>query len=108
MGNLVIKDSTSKTTFEYSNDKMIAQGEYEKGLQGKLKTVKATCFHKNQDGTIGTNFGNFNGIMRADDKVHYSMSEMSREDSTTVWDAIDEMEPEIIGEDEDNKEKTEE
>lgn len=106
MGNLVIKDSTSKTTFEYSNDKMIAQGEYEKGLQGKLKTVKATCFHKNEDGTIGTNFGNFNGIMRSDEKVHYSMSEMSREDSTTVWDAIDEMEPEIIGED--NEEKTEE
>lgn len=106
MGNLVIKDSTSKTTFEYSNDKMIAQGEYEKGLQGKLKTVKATCFHKNEDGTIGTNFGNFHGIMRADNKIHYSMSEMSREDSTTVWDAIDEMEPEIIGED--NEDKTEE
>ena len=106
MGNLVIKDSTSKTTFEYSNDKMIAQCEYEKGLQGKLKTVKATCFHKNQDGTIGTNFGNFNGIMRADDKVHYSMSEMSREDSTTVWDAIDEMELKIIGED--IKDETEE
>lgn len=108
MGNLVIKDSVSKTTFEYSNDKMIAQGQYEKGLQGKLKTVKATCFHKNEDGTIGTNFGNFNGIMRADNKVHYSMSEMSREDSTTVWAAIDEMEPEIIGEDKDNEEKTEE
>lgn len=106
MGNLVIKDSTSKTTFEYSNEKMIAQGEYEKGLQGKLKTVKATCFHKNEDGTIGTNFGNFNGIMRADGKVHYSMAEMSREDSMTVWAAIDEMEPEII--DEDNEDKTEE
>ena len=51
MGNLVIKDSVSKTTFEYSNDKMIAQGQYEKGLQGKLKTVKATCFHKNEDAT---------------------------------------------------------
>ena len=102
----MIKNEVSKTTFEYSNDKVIVQGEYEKGLQGKLKTVKATCFHKNEDGTIGTNFGNFNGIMRADGKVHYSMSEMSREDSTTVWDAIDEMEPEIIGED--NEDKTEE
>lgn len=108
MGNLVIKDSTSKTTFEYSNEKMIAQGEYDKGLQGKLKTVKATCFHKNEDGTIGTNFGSFNGIMRADGKVHYSMSEMSREDSKTAWAAIDEMEPEIIGNDKDNEEKTEE
>ena len=106
MGNLVIKDSVSKTTFEYSNEKMIAQGEYEKGLQGKLKTVRATCFHKNEDGTIGTNFGNFNGIMRADGKVHYSMSEMSREDSMTVWAAIDEIEPEIIGEG--NEDKTEE
>ena len=105
MGNLVIKNEVSKTTFEYSNDKMIAQGEYEKGLQGKLKTIRATCFHKNEDGTISTNFGNFNGIMRADGKVHYSMSEMSREDSTTVWDAIDEMEPEIIGEDNEDKTK---
>ena len=105
MGNLVIKDSVSKTTFEYSNDKMIAQGEYEKGLQGKLKTVRATCFHKNEDGTIGTNFCNFNGIMRADGKVHYSMSETSREDSMTVWAAIDEMEPEIIGEDNEDKTK---
>ena len=105
MGNLVIKNEVSKTTFEYSNDKMIAQGEYEKGLQGKLKTVRATCFHKNEDGTIGTNFGNFNGIMRTDGKVHYSMSEMSREDSMTVWSAIDEMEPEIIGEDNEDKTK---
>ena len=105
MGNLVIKDSVSKTTFEYSNDKMIAQVECEKGLQGKLKTIRATCFHKNEDGTIGTNFGNFNGIMRADGKVHYSMSEMSREDSMTVWSAIDEMEPEIIGEDNEDKTK---
>ena len=105
MGNLVIKDSVSKTTFEYSNDKMIAQVEYEKGLQCKLKTIRATCFHKNEDGTIGTNFGNFNGIMRADGKVHYSMSEMSREDSMTVWSAIDEMEPEIIGEDNEDKTK---
>lgn len=105
MGNLVIKNEVSKTTFEYSNDKMIAQGEYEKGLQGKLKTVRATCFHKNEDGTIGTSFGNFNGIMHTDGKVHYSMSEMSREDSMTVWCAIDEMEPEIIGEDNEDKTK---
>ena len=74
-------------------------------MQGKLKTIRATCFHKNEDGTIGTNFGNFNGIMRADGKVHYSMSEMSREDSMTVWSAIDEMEPEIIGEDNEDKTK---
>ena len=105
MGNLVIKNEVSKTTFEYSNDKMIAQGEYEKGLQGKLKTIRATCFHKNEDGTIGANFSNFNGIIRADGKVHYSMSEMSREDATTVWSAIDEMEPEIIGEDNEDKTK---
>ena len=35
-----------------------------------------------------------------DGEVRYSLSEMSRKDSNKVWDAIDEIEPYVMGENE--------
>lgn len=104
MGNFAIKNQTSKTTFEYSNDVLIAQGECEKA-EGQLKTVKAHFFKKNEDGNIGDNIGNITGSMRGN-KIHYSASEMSREDAAAVWDAVGEIETSITeDESDDNKEE---
>ena len=104
MGNFAIKNQTSKTTFEYSNDVLIAQGECEKA-EGQLKTVKAHFFRKNEDGNIGDNIGNITGSMRGN-KMHYSASEMSLEDTAAVWGAVGEIEESVSkDEDDDNKEE---
>ena len=104
MGNFAIKNQTSKTTFEYSNDVLIAQGECEKA-EGQLKTVRAHFFKKNEDGNIGDNIGNITGSMRGN-KMHYSASEMSLEDTAAVWSAVGEIEASIReDEDDDNKEE---
>ena len=105
MGNFAIKNQTSKTTFEYSNDVLIAQGECEKA-EGQLKTVRAHFFKKNEDGNIGDNIGNITGSMRGN-KMHYSASEMSLEDTAAVWSAVGEIETSITEEagSEDNKEE---
>jgi hypothetical protein len=47
-------------------------------------------------GGQGEYIGNFNGYMR-DGEVKYSISEMSRKDANKVWDAIDEIEQNILG-----------
>ena len=39
------------------------------------------------------------GFARDGQEIKYSMSEMSRQDANLVWDAIDEIEPLITGED---------
>ena len=104
MGNFEIKNQTSKTTFEYSNDVLIAQGEFEKA-ESELKTVHANFFRKNKDGNIGDNIGNITGSMRGG-KMHYSASEMSLEDAPAVWAAGGEIATFII-EDEDNNNKEE-
>ena len=104
MGKFAIKNQTSKTTFEYSNDVLIAQGECEK-MEGQLKTVRAHFFRKNEDGNIGDNIGNINGSMRGN-KMHYSASEMSREDAAAIWVAVGEIEASISeDDDDDNKEE---
>ena len=104
MGNFAIKNQTSKTTFEYSNDVLIAQGEFEKS-EAELKTVRANFFRKNKDGNIGDNIGNITGSMRGG-KMHYSASEMSLEDAAAVWAAVGEIDT-FISEDEDNDNKEE-
>ena len=104
MGNFVIKNQTSKTTFEYSNDVLMAQGEFEKA-ESELKTVRANFFRKNKDGNIGDNIGNITGSMRGG-KMHYSASEMSLEDAAAVWAAVGEIEMFISEEEDiDNKEE---
>ena len=53
--------------------------------------------YRNQDGNTGEYIGNFIGNSRGGE-VKYSLSEMSRRDSMMVWDAIDELEAFINGE----------
>lgn len=101
MGNFVIKNQTSNTQYEYSNATMIVTGNYAKDVtSGKLQTYNGSCFRKNEQGQQGEYFGNFNGIYREGSAdIKYSMSEMSRRDANAVWDAIDEIEPHVLGTD---------
>ena len=102
MGNFVVKNVTSNTTYEYSDASIIVTGNYVKDANtGALQAYNGQCYRKNAQGQMGEYFGNFNGFLReGEQEVKYSMSEMSRRDSNLVWNAIDEIEPNVIGTDE--------
>ena len=61
-----------------------------------LQNVSGSAYRLAQGGQRGEYVGNFNGYMR-DGEIRYTMSEMSRRDSNKVWDAIDEIEANIMG-----------
>ena len=99
MGNFVIKNQTSNTTYEYTDSSIIVTGIYVKDSNsGDLISYNGQCYRKTAQGQQGEYFGNFNGFLReGDQEVKYSMSEMSRRDSNLVWNAIDEIEPYVLG-----------
>ena len=100
-GTFVITSSTSNSQFEYKNSAMVIQGNFAKDTTtDALQNISASCYRKNDSGEQGEYFGNFNGYCREDGEIRYSMSEMSRRDANSVWDAIDEIEPQILDADE--------
>lgn len=99
MSKITITSSKVNKTYELKNENIIVNGSYQTDEQsGELQTVQGSCY-RNQDGDMGAYIGNFNGSMR-DGEILYSLSEMSRKDSNLVWDAIDEIEQFIMGENE--------
>ena len=97
MGNFVIKQQTHNATYEYTDENLIVQGNFVKDTTtNDLVTVSGSCYAKTQQGQQGAYIGNFNGYKR-DGEIRYTMSEMSRRDSNKVWDAIDEIEANITG-----------
>lgn len=99
MGTFTVNSQTLNVQYEYKNNVIIVQGGYVKDkVTGALSSINGTCYDNN-DGEPGRYIGNFSGYMR-DGEVRYSLSEMSRKDSNKVWDAIDEIEPYVMGENE--------
>lgn len=97
MSEITITSSKINKTYELKNENIIVNGSYQTDEQsGELQTVQGSCY-RNQDGNMGAYIGNFMGTTR-DGEVKYSLSEMSRRDSMMVWDAIDELEAFINGE----------
>ena len=107
MGNFVVKNQTNNVQYEYNDDAIIVTGNYVKNATtGVLQTYNGQCYRKNEQGQQGEYFGNFNGFLREGSQdVKYSMSEMSRRDSNLVWDAIDEIERNVLGTDENEEEE---
>lgn len=62
---------------------------------GKVTSINGYCYRNNDD-VLGDNFGYFNGYP-ADDEIMYDLSQMKRADSNIVWDAIDAIEPHVLG-----------
>ena len=97
-GTFEIKSQTNNANYEYKNDVLVVTGSFVKdGSNNELISVSGSCYNKNQQGEQGDYIGNFNGYMR-DGEIRYSLSEMSRRDSNKVWEAIDEIEVYITGE----------
>lgn len=98
MGNFNITSSSLNNQYTFDNDSVIVQGNYNlDAANNELKNVSGTAYRKNEHDQQGEYIGNFNGYMR-DGVVKYSISEMSRRDANLVWDAIDEIEANITGE----------
>jgi hypothetical protein len=94
-----IVNQNINTQFEFTTDAVIVQGNFIKGEKDAvLKSVQGNCYTKNQDGSIGTGIGNFNGYVRGG-KMKYTLSEMECEDAVLVLQTIALLEPYITGED---------
>ena len=96
MGTFTITSSTLNNGYDFKNASVTVQGSYTKdATTDTLQNVSGQVYQLAVGGS-GEYIGNFNGYMR-DGEVRYSLSEMSRRKSKMVWDAIDEIELNIIG-----------
>lgn len=96
MGTFTVTSSNLNCGYEYKNESVEVSGSYSKDATTDTMTnVSGAAYVTTPDGR-GEYIGNFNGYMR-DGEVRYSLSEMSRKNSNLVWNAIDEIELNIIG-----------
>ena len=96
MGTFTVTSSDLNCGYEYKNESVEVSGSYSKdATTDTMMNVSGTAYVTTPDGR-GDYIGNFNGYMR-DGEVRYSLSEMSRKNSNLVWNAIDEIELNIIG-----------
>ena len=95
MATFVIKNATNNAQFEYTSDTIKVNGSYVKdAASGKLKSINGNCFNPSDEGE-GEGFGSFYGYPNGDEMV-YDLSQMRRADSELVWDAIEDIEAELL------------
>lgn len=98
MSEFVIKNATNNAQFEYTSDTIKVNGSFVKdAASGKLKSINGNCFHPSDEGE-GEGFGSFYGYPNGDEMV-YDLSQMRRADSELVWDAIEDIETELLPKD---------
>ena len=101
MGTFNITNSELNNSYQYKDTSIIVTGSYNKdAIRDTLTSVSGSCYRVNAQGEQGDYIGNFNGYVREGGEIRYSLSEMSRRDSNLVWDAIDEIEVYVLGENE--------
>lgn len=98
MSTFNVTSSSLNNQYEYANTNVTVNGNYVKdATTDTLQSVSGSVYNlPAQQGQQGEYIGNFNGYMR-DGEVKYSISEMSRRNASKVWDAIDEIEANITG-----------
>ena len=97
MGTFNVISSTLNSQYEYKDANLFVTGNYSKdATTDTLQNISGSCYRITPDGGQGDYVGNFNGYMR-DGEIRYSLTEMTRKDSNDVWDAIDAIELNIIG-----------
>ena len=95
MSEFIIKSETKNAQYEYKDANIIVIGKYAKNAQTDVVTsIYGDCY-RNVNGETGDHFGYFNGYPSGDEMV-YDLSQMKRADSNIVWDAIDDIEAEIM------------
>ena len=87
--------ATENTQYEYKTQEIVVYATLRKDVvSNEVREFSGQVYVLSGD-VQGDFIGSFNGYMR-DGVMKYSLSEMSRQQSNKVWDAIDDMEPEII------------
>ena len=94
-GTLRVVAATENTQYEYKTQEIVVYATLRKDVvSNEVREFSGQVYVLSGD-VQGDFIGSFNGYMR-DGVMKYSLSEMSRQQSNKVWDAIDDMEPEII------------
>ena len=95
-----ITSSTLNTSFNYK-DVIIVQGSFVKDAETQtLQSINGQCYRKNAQGEMGDYIGNFNGYPNGNGEITYDLSQMKRSDSNLVWNAIEDIEGQILSENE--------
>ena len=94
-GTLRVVAATENTKYEYKTQEIVVYATLRKDVVSNEVREFSGQVHVLSGDVQGDFIGSFNGYMR-DGVMKYSLSEMSRQQSNKVWDAIDDMEPEII------------
>lgn len=95
MSEFVVKSSTLNSQYEFKDVNIIVSGNFQKNAKdGKLISISGECY-RNVDGNMGESFGYFNGYPNGDEMM-YDLSQMKRDDSELVWDAIEAIEAEVL------------
>ena len=96
MGKFTITSSKKDRTYILEDENINVNGTYQADEEtGEVQNVTGACYRPNPQPGSTDYIGNFNGVLR-NGELRYSLSEMSRKDSLLVWDAIDEIEQNIL------------
>lgn len=95
METFVVKSQTLNVMYEYKDDSLVVNGSFNKDVSNDaLLSISGQCY-RNNGGIQGDYVGNFNGSPSGDE-IRYDLSQMSRQDSNLVWNAIGNIEAEIL------------
>jgi hypothetical protein len=95
-GTFNITNSKLNSQYEFKAPSIIVNGTFTKdATTGDLLTLNGACY-RNENGEVGAYFGTFTGTPSGGE-IQYDLSSMRRQDSNLVWDAIDAIEPQILG-----------
>lgn len=95
MADFLVTSETINAQYEYKDTSIIVQGGYVKDAKTDgLLSLQGSCY-RNNSGNVGDYVGNFNGYIR-NGEIKYDLSEMTRADSNLVWDAIDDIESNVL------------
>jgi hypothetical protein len=98
MGTIKVTSSALNVNFTYENENLFINGSYQKDAKSdELKNISGTCYKSKDGSQKGEYIGNFNG-RNENGTMKYSLSDMTRQDTVVILDAIDEIEQFINGE----------
>jgi len=97
MGTFVITSSALNNQYTYTNASVFVSGSYSLDAQTNVEqNISGQVYTVAQGGGQGDYIGNFNGYLNGDE-MQYTLSQMTRQKANMVWDAIDEIDAEIHG-----------
>lgn len=92
MGTIKVTSSALNVNITYENENLFINGTYQKDAKSdELKNISGTCYKSEDGAQTGDYIGNFNG-RNENGVMKYSLSDMTRQDTIMVLDAIDEIE----------------